>query len=192
MYLKPTKGSIDPQDVPLEDDLQRLAARKKMDRTPAFKQLQGYSKQLSVLTKGRVNLQYFELGRNYCVRPVGQNERRATVPGASQDESFIVAWLLLGIQELAITDINIDYSCNMLLKFCIDLRLENLGWCKLNSYHPTPFHFFKMWGGGEILERTVHTQSCPGNSGSYDPYHMINLILEIFDRAIHILILSWE
>ena len=107
MHLKPAKGCIDPLDVPLEDDLQRLAARKKMDRAPAFKQLQGYSKQLSVLTKGRVNLQYFQLGRNYEVRPVGQNERRATVPGASQDESFIVAWLLLGILTFAITYINI-------------------------------------------------------------------------------------
>ena len=107
MHLKQNKGSIDPLDVPLEDDLQRLAAKKKLERTPAFKQVQGYSKQLSVLTKNRVNLQFFELGRNYEVRPVGQNERRATVPGASQDDCFIVAWLLLGILTFAITDVTI-------------------------------------------------------------------------------------
>ena len=107
MHLKQTKASIDPSDVPLEDELQRLAARKKLERTPAFKQVQGYSKQLSVLTKGRVNLQFFQLGRNYEVRPVGQNEKRATVTGASQDESFIVAWLLLGILTFAITDMTI-------------------------------------------------------------------------------------
>ena len=107
MYLKQSKGFIDPLDVPLENDLQRLAARKKMERTPAFKQVQGYSKQLSVLTNGRVNLQFFELGRNYEVRPVGQDEKRATVLGASQDDCFIVAWLLLGILTFAITDISI-------------------------------------------------------------------------------------
>ena len=107
MHLKQNKGSIDPLDVPLEDDLQRLAAKKKLERTPAFKQVQGYSKQLSVLTKNRVNLQFFELGRNYEVRPVGQNERRATVPGASQDDCFIVTWLLLGILTFAITDMTI-------------------------------------------------------------------------------------
>ena len=42
----------------------------------------------------------------------------------------------------------------------------------------------------EILDRTIHTQSYPGNSGSYDPY--ISPILEILDRTIHISILSWK
>ena len=31
----------------------------------------------------------------------------------------------------------------------------------------------------EILDRTIHTQSYPGNSGSYDPYS----VLEILDRT---------
>ena len=97
MYLKPGTGTVDPTDVDLEDDLQRFAARKKMDRVPAFRQLQGYSKQFSVLTNGRVDLSFFQLGDNYEVRPVRQNERRATIVGATQDESFIIASPLLGI-----------------------------------------------------------------------------------------------
>ena len=36
-----------------------------------------------------------------------------------------------------------------------------------------------------IVDRTIHTQSYPGNIGSYDPY--ISPILEILDRTIHIL-----
>ena len=35
----------------------------------------------------------------------------------------------------------------------------------------------------EIVDRTIHIQSYPGNSGSYDPY--ISPILEIVDRTIH-------
>lgn len=89
---------LDPTDVDLDEELQRFSARKKLERVPAFRQLQGYSKQLSVLTNGRVDLSYFELGASYEVRPVGRNERRATAVGVAQDESFIVARLLLGIQ----------------------------------------------------------------------------------------------
>ena len=37
----------------------------------------------------------------------------------------------------------------------------------------------------EILDRTIHTQSYPGNSGSYDP--CVSPILEIVDRTIHII-----
>ena len=50
--------------------------------------------------------------------------------------------------------------------------------------------FFQLSHILEILDRTIHTQSYPGNSGSYDPY--ISPILEIVDRTIHILILSWK
>jgi len=36
----------------------------------------------------------------------------------------------------------------------------------------------------EIVDRTIHIQSYPGNIGSYDPY--ISPILEILDCTIHI------
>ena len=36
----------------------------------------------------------------------------------------------------------------------------------------------------EIVDRTIHIPSYPGNSGSYDPY--ISPILEIVDCTIHI------
>ena len=36
----------------------------------------------------------------------------------------------------------------------------------------------------ETVDRTIHIQSYPGNSGSYDPY--ISPILEIVARTIHI------
>ena len=42
----------------------------------------------------------------------------------------------------------------------------------------------------EIVDRTIHIQSYPGNIGSYDPY--ISPILEIVDRTIHISVLSWK
>ena len=42
----------------------------------------------------------------------------------------------------------------------------------------------------EIVDRTIHIQSYPGNSGPYDPY--ISPILEIVDRTIHISVLSWK
>ena len=35
----------------------------------------------------------------------------------------------------------------------------------------------------EIVDRTIHIQSYPGNIGSYDPY--ISPILETVDRTIH-------
>ena len=44
--------------------------------------------------------------------------------------------------------------------------------------------FFQFSPILEIVDRTIHTQSYPGNSGSYDPY--ISPILEILDRTIHI------
>ena len=94
MCLKPGKGFLSPLDVNLSEELQRLAARKKMERTAAFRQLQGYSKQLSVLTKGRVDLSFFELPQRYEIRAVAQHEKRCTVRGDTEDESFIVACLL--------------------------------------------------------------------------------------------------
>ena len=36
----------------------------------------------------------------------------------------------------------------------------------------------------EIVDRTIHIQSYPGNIGSYDPY--ISPILEIVDCTIHV------
>ena len=104
MYLKPGKGSINPLEVSLEDGFQGLSARKKMDRVAAFRQLQGYSKQLSELTKGRVDLSFFELPESYEIRAVTQHERRCTITGDTEDESFIVACLLLFILLFAITN----------------------------------------------------------------------------------------
>ena len=46
--------------------------------------------------------------------------------------------------------------------------------------------FFQLPHILEKLDRTIHTQSYPGNSGSYDPY--ISPILEIVDRTV----LSWK
>ena len=37
----------------------------------------------------------------------------------------------------------------------------------------------------EIVDRTIHIQSYPGSSGSYDP--CISPILEMVDRTIHII-----
>ena len=105
MFLKPGK-CISPADVDLSGDLQQLAARKKHQRGAAFKQLQGYSKQLSVLTNGRVDLSFFQLGQGYALRPVSQHERRVTERGVTEDEGFMVAWLLLVILLFAIIIIN--------------------------------------------------------------------------------------
>ena len=93
MYLKPGSKTLNPLDVDLSEEYQSLAARKKMERTSAFKQLQGYSKQLSVLSRKRVDLSFFELSKRYEVRPVAQNEKRCTSVGDTQDEAFIVAGL---------------------------------------------------------------------------------------------------
>ena len=55
----------------------------------------------------------------------------------------------------------------------------------------------------EIVDRTIHIQSYPGNIGSHDPYSVTSWkywivrsifspILEILYRTIHILVLSWK
>ena len=79
----------------MDPELVTHAGRKKLDRVASFRQVQGYSAQLFHVTNGRVDLSFFELPNGYEVRPVAQHETRKTKVGILEDESYIVARLLL-------------------------------------------------------------------------------------------------
>ena len=89
---------ITPHEVTdMSEHLQHCAARQKLERVAAFRQLQGYSNQLRVMTSGRdppgsepVTLASFKLPEEFCLRPVAQDERRGTMVGEQEDVSFIV------------------------------------------------------------------------------------------------------
>jgi len=90
--VKPGKV-LTPNDVDMDEDLARFAARQKLERVASWRQLQGYSHQLFGVTRysrPRVTLKSFEMPPDFHVRPVGANEGRKTVRGELQDVSYIV------------------------------------------------------------------------------------------------------
>jgi hypothetical protein len=95
-HLKPGKVLTPLEVTDMDVDLCRYAARHKMERVASFRQLQGYSNQLRVMSSGPgsrgppVTLATFKLPDSFHVRPVTANESRKTVQGADEDESFIV------------------------------------------------------------------------------------------------------
>ncbi len=71
----------------------RWAARGKLERVAAWRQLQGYSNQLYSMTRysrPRVKLESFKRRGNFHVRPVTASEKRQTEHGEHQDVSYIV------------------------------------------------------------------------------------------------------
>ncbi len=70
-----------------------FAARQKLTRVASYRQIQGYSKQLFLMTRNstpRVSVPSFALSEDFTVRPVAANEGRKTVTGANRDISYIV------------------------------------------------------------------------------------------------------
>ncbi len=82
MHLVPGK-TVTPLEVDMLDIVEEARARSRLDRVASFRQLQGLSKQLSVLTDGRVTVDWFDLPSTCNVRPVAFNEKRAVVPESS-------------------------------------------------------------------------------------------------------------
>ena len=79
---------------------------------------------------------------------------------------------ILEILEIEVS--NILYNPGNIVKLIFYFLLSCKYWTS---------QFFQLSTILEILDRTIHTQFYPGNSGSYDPY--ISPILEILDRTIH-------
>ena len=91
-HLLPGKV-LTPYDVPMDEELSSFAARRKLERVASYRQLQGYSQQLSAVTrfcKPPVTLSTFKLATGFNIRPVGPNEGRCTVRGTDTDVSYIV------------------------------------------------------------------------------------------------------
>ena len=92
-HLVPGKV-LTPLDVQnMDPELCRYAGRHKLDRVASYRQLQGYSNQLRVMSSCSIpplTLSSFKLPESFNVRPVKANERRKTVQGHDQDVSYIV------------------------------------------------------------------------------------------------------
>ena len=92
-HLVPGK-ILTPLDVKdMDQELRRYAASHKLERVASYRQLQGYSNQLRVLSScslPSVTLASFALPQSFMVRPVEENEGRKTVQEEDQNVSFIV------------------------------------------------------------------------------------------------------
>ena len=86
--LSPIKQlTLAEQDMP--DEISRLASEKRQARVSAFKQLQGISNQLSLLTQGRHDLDSMTLPEDFCVRPLEENEVRYVEEHDGENYAYI-------------------------------------------------------------------------------------------------------
>ena len=83
-------SELTPDDAAMDDNLATIAARNKLERVASYRQLQGTSHQLHLLS-GRT-LDDFDLPAAANVRPTDENESRIVVPDAAsgRDISYIV------------------------------------------------------------------------------------------------------
>ena len=90
-HLKPGKV-LTSLDIDMDEDLRCWASKHKLERVASFRQLQGYSNQLKVMSSSDspVTLASFQLPDSFHVRPVKANEGRKTVQGDHEDVSFKV------------------------------------------------------------------------------------------------------
>ena len=95
-HLKPGKVLTPHEVEDMDPILAGYAARNKLERVAAFRQLQGYSNQMKLMTSDTESedppktLASLKLPDIFHVRPVKQTESRKTVRGAHEDVSFIV------------------------------------------------------------------------------------------------------
>jgi len=93
--LIPGKG-LTPWDVvkgEMDEEFIRFASRNGLERVAAFKQLQGYSNQLRVMSaysNPSLTLYSFRLPQTFTLRPVNAMEGRKTLRLGDQDISYIV------------------------------------------------------------------------------------------------------
>ncbi len=84
---------LTPLDADMDADMQRYAARHKLERISAWRQIQAYSNQLRALTskfsRPPVTIEFFKLPETFHIRAIRRNEARLTVRGV-QDVSYIV------------------------------------------------------------------------------------------------------
>ena len=84
-HLKPGKALMPLDLEDMDEELCRYAARHKLERVASFRQLQGYSNQLKVMTSRPgshdpfVTLTSFKLPNSFQVRPATANESRKTL-----------------------------------------------------------------------------------------------------------------
>ena len=96
-HLKPGKVMTPHEVEDMDPILAGYAARNRLERVAAFRQLQGYCNQLRVMTSRPgsldpppMTLAKLKLPDSFHVMPVKANESRKTVRGAHEDVSFIV------------------------------------------------------------------------------------------------------
>ena len=84
---------LTPLDVDMDNEMQQYAARHKLERVAAWRQIQGYSNQLRALTskysRPPVTIEYFKLPETFHKRAVRADEGRVTQRGPLQDVSYI-------------------------------------------------------------------------------------------------------
>ena len=69
---------VTPSERNLADDILPLALEMKLERVAAYRQLQGYSHQIYVITQGRLSLNDFKVPSSCCLDPVRHNEFRSS------------------------------------------------------------------------------------------------------------------
>ena len=72
------------------DIVDEIRADHKLQRVAAFRQLQGISHQVNLLTSGRMTVDHFELPSTCNVRPVGAHEKREIVNQGERNLHVIV------------------------------------------------------------------------------------------------------
>jgi hypothetical protein len=91
-HILPGKALM-PSDAEMDADELKYAARRRLERVAAWRQMQGYSNQLRCVTRHSnppVTMASFPMPDNATVRPVNAGERRCVERGRHQDVAYIV------------------------------------------------------------------------------------------------------
>ena len=82
--------TLTPADADMDETELKYAAKHKLERVAAWRQLQGYSNQLRGVTSGRVNMKSFSMPEDSNVRALRPREKRVTANNPHQDVAYIV------------------------------------------------------------------------------------------------------
>ena len=89
-HLLPGKALCTPFDSDIPEDMEEYVAARKLERVAAYRQLQGISKQIHLLTKNKLSIASYTLPDGCHVRAVAADEQRHVVSEHGRDHVFFV------------------------------------------------------------------------------------------------------
>ena len=89
-HLLPGKALCTPFDSDIPEDMEEYVAARKLERVAAYRQLQGISKRIHLLTKNKLSIASYTLPDGCHVRAVAADEQRDVVSEHGRDHVFFV------------------------------------------------------------------------------------------------------